>query len=477
MRVLPLAVAVVAAACASEGTPPEPGALSGSIIGNQNPATAYTEALMVKVNNVDNDFCTGVLVAPGVAVTAAHCVAFNPAGVAPRGTWTLTAPNAAGGSQVRTASSGDVMDQGFRSLTRFNYDAHPEYHDIAVVFPDTRFTGITLPTVNGIAPAAGTSVSAIGRQFVSAAATLVRSDPVTLGYVLDGSYPFDFITTRVTDGGDSGGPLFVTGTHTLIATETRFNPGTAKDYWVRFDGAVYTWLNDVVNAHGGWDGSLPIYTPLTLKVAVRDAICDRVQLGCCNNIGAGGGAFNRAQCDTFMADGIENSFAQVATPGINLAKVSVNQLKAQSCVAKLQNLTCPNVGTPAAEYRLAVSECFAAMSGKVALGGACKADLECVPNSYCANPQASGVCTALPALGASCSYGSGFTADTCSNRGSGDTGRYCGPAKKCVSAVASGGGCFANATCGSGNVCSYSFAQSKAVCGATLSDPGLCTYF
>lgn len=477
MRLPVLVLLAAVCACASEQEALPPSAGSQSIIGTQRSAAAYTEALMVQVNNVEADFCTGVLIAPGVAVTAAHCVAFNPAGSAPRGTWTLTAPNAAGGSQTRTASSGDVMDQGFRGLTRFNYDGHPEYHDIAVLFLDTRFTGITLPTLTGNAAAQGASVSAVGRKTVSASSTLVLSAAVSLGYVSDGSYPFDYITNRVTDGGDSGGPLFLEGTHTLVATETRFNPGTSKDYWVRHDGAVYSWLSDMVNAHGGWDGTLPIYTPATLKTAVRDAICDRVQVDCCNNLGAGGAPFNRAQCDTFMADGIENSFAQVAAPGINLAKVTVNQLKAQSCVAKLRNLTCPNVGTPAAEYRLAVSDCFASMTGTVALGGSCKADLECVANSYCAHPQANGVCTALPGLGASCSYGEGTTTDTCSNRGSGDTGRKCGNAFKCVNVATSGGACITNATCGAGTVCSYDVGQAKSVCGATLNDPRLCTYF
>jgi len=103
---------------------------------------------MVKVNNAENDFCSGVMIAPGVAVTAAHCVAFNPKGTAPRGTWTLTAPFASGGAQTRTASAADVMDAAFRNTTRDNYDSFGSLHDIAVIFPDTRFTGITYPTVS-----------------------------------------------------------------------------------------------------------------------------------------------------------------------------------------------------------------------------------------------------------------------------------------------------------------------------------------
>ncbi|MFO0666554.1 MAG: hypothetical protein U0174_21545 [Polyangiaceae bacterium] len=476
MRLWLLTVSALFCACASESAPEsEQGAGTSSIIGTQRDASGYTEGLMVKVNNVENDFCTGVMIAPGVAITAAHCVAFNPQGTSPLGTWTLTAPFASGGSQTRTASTGDVMDQGFRGLTRFNYDSHPEFHDIGVLFPDVRFTGITFPTITGTAPAQGTSVSAVGRKTVNVTAPLVLSAAVSLGYVTDGSYPFDFITSRVTDGGDSGGPLFVNGTHTLIATETRFNPTTAKDYWVRLDGAVYTWLNDVVNSHGGWDGTLPIYTPQTLKVAVRDAICDRVQVGCCNNLGAGGAPFNRAQCNTFMEGGIENSFAQVSAPGVDLSKVTVNQLKAQSCVAKLQNLTCPSVGTPAAEYRLAVSECFAALGGTVAIGSACHTDLECKTGAYC--NQSTAKCTALSALGAVCSNGEGATSDTCSNRGSGDTGRRCGPAFKCVASATAGQACYTNATCGTGTTCSYDFGLSKAVCSAQLNDPQLCTYF
>jgi hypothetical protein len=36
--------------------------------------------------------------------------------------------------------------------------------------------------------------------------------------------------------------LFVSGTHRLVGTETRFDPGQNLDYWTRLEGGVYTWV-------------------------------------------------------------------------------------------------------------------------------------------------------------------------------------------------------------------------------------------
>ena len=71
-------------------------------------------------------------------------------------------------------------------------------------------------------------------------------------YASRGGRALDLKTKHVTDGGDSGGPLFIEGTHKLVGTETRFNPTTNKDFWARLDGAVYTWIAGRVTTHGGW---------------------------------------------------------------------------------------------------------------------------------------------------------------------------------------------------------------------------------
>ncbi|MDB5212169.1 MAG: Trypsin, partial [Myxococcaceae bacterium] len=87
MRRLVLASAALLTAivgCVSrkeEAAPPvaPSGESAQAIITPQRPTKAkqYTEAVLVQVNNPpDNDYCSGVLIAPKVILTAAHCVAF-----------------------------------------------------------------------------------------------------------------------------------------------------------------------------------------------------------------------------------------------------------------------------------------------------------------------------------------------------------------------------------------------------------------
>lgn len=223
------------------------------IIGTQRSAAAYQEAVMVKVNNSYKDFCSGVLIAPKVVLTAAHCIVFNPGG-----TWTITAPFRAGGSQSKTATSGEPMDAAFYGVNYWDYETHNELHDLGLIYLPTAFTGVKYPHLQSAKYTASTStapvyVSAVGRKYVSSTAGLVLSSKVKLSYTTatDG-YTLDYKTPRLTDGGDSGGPLFLEGTHNLVGTEALFNPSRNLDFWARLDGAVYTWISGKVASHGGW---------------------------------------------------------------------------------------------------------------------------------------------------------------------------------------------------------------------------------
>ena len=232
------------------------GESSEAIIGTQRSAAAYSEAVLVKVNNAYGDFCSGVLIAPQVVLTAAHCIVFNPGG-----TWTITAPFTTAGSKTLTARSGEPMEAAFRNVNYWDYETHTELHDLGVVYLDTAFPGVKYPSLSAIqyptsTTAAPVYVSGVGRKYVGVAAGLVLSARVTLSRTTasDG-YIFEYKTKRVTDGGDSGGPLFIEGTHKLVGTEALFDPTKNLDFWARLDGTVNTWISGRVTTHGGWGPS------------------------------------------------------------------------------------------------------------------------------------------------------------------------------------------------------------------------------
>ena len=247
------------------------GKVEAAIVAPQRAASGYPEAVTVKVNNAFNDFCSGVIIAPRVVLTASHCVVFNAGG-----TWTVAAPFASGGTQTRTLSSAEPIDDGFKTLTRDNFDTQDTYRDIGLLYPDTGFNGIAFPTLSATAYATAQTVSAIGRASVSASAGLVLSaaKPLTLPDANSTtSYKMEYSTPKITTDGDSGGPLFIDGTHALVGTERVYD--ATQDYWTELFGATYADIMTKVAAHGGF----AIVSPATSTVAAKATVTFSVTAG------------------------------------------------------------------------------------------------------------------------------------------------------------------------------------------------------
>lgn len=165
-----------------------------SAIQNAAAASGYPEAVLV------NSFCSGVLLAPTVVLTAGHCKAT---------TYTVTAPNAS--NQTATSSH----DQSF-----FQGDPRSS-HDVLLVFLDAPISITTYPTIASDAAAAGTEVVEIGRnENGQITGSLWEStDAVSiLGPGDDLGFPYNYeARPDVSQDGDSGGAIMKKGTHEIVA--------------------------------------------------------------------------------------------------------------------------------------------------------------------------------------------------------------------------------------------------------------------
>jgi hypothetical protein len=257
-----LAVLVAGAGCNGQigGAPgegeaqPPTSALAGSRnAAAQRPGITYPEAVVIEPNDAYAATCTGVLVAPSVVLTAAHCVAF----VASQ-SWQVTAPYATGGVERRTAREGEPMDAAFKNLSRADY-IHYDLRDVGALYLERPFAHVLAAKLDP-APLLVTKeappiyVASVGLAAEGREEGPALSPVTTLEAATGARAALAYATARVTADGESGGPLFVEGTHQLVAVHARAlgGPGDASDLWSRLDGDVYTWLTQKVASHGGW---------------------------------------------------------------------------------------------------------------------------------------------------------------------------------------------------------------------------------
>lgn len=235
-----------------KGDPPESALTGAGQVAPRRSAATYSEAVLVEPDDAYAETCTGVVVAARVVLTAAHCVAF-----VPKRAWKVTAPHATGGVERRTARDGEPMDAAFLNLSPSTYAQH-DVRDVAVIYLDEPFTSVKSATVGPTTftvakDAPPVYVSSVGRSAEGLEAGLALSTATMLDAATGSREAIAYTTARVTAEGESGGPLFVEGTHQLVAVFAGVSADDGqRELWSRLDGEVYTWLTQKVSAHGGW---------------------------------------------------------------------------------------------------------------------------------------------------------------------------------------------------------------------------------
>jgi hypothetical protein len=193
------------------------------------PASDFPEAVQVLSSN-GIDGCTGVLVSPTRALTAGHCLK--------TGKFTIVAPfapRAAGTPAPSVPGHAEEKD-------RIKNHANVENEDVLAITLDKPIQLPSYPELRDLGELEGKPALppaiAVGRAGSDRAAPLVKSKPLTVESASHRGYLTGVLTEIYSEGGDSGGPLFLIEgkKHVLIGVER--NPDGTIELFSRITASV-----------------------------------------------------------------------------------------------------------------------------------------------------------------------------------------------------------------------------------------------
>lgn len=196
--------------------------------------TAYPSAALLNMKAATGGMyaCTASVIAPKVVLTAGHCVDGMVA-------WDVYA-----NGSLRSSTKGETYDWKENGATTVN----PLHHDIGLVY-------LTDPIVLPSYPALATQIAAmgataidVGRIRAGAVTNEIYSAPIKLRSGALVGFPFDYAADGVIEHGDSGGPVFLDGTQTIIAVNSGL--GGNIEVLARVD-LLADWLKARIAAQSG----------------------------------------------------------------------------------------------------------------------------------------------------------------------------------------------------------------------------------
>ncbi len=219
------------AACSSDFSDAEPSVDFEAIIGG-TPATAYPEAayLNIDMSPQGGYACTGALIAPRVVLTAGHCVDGH-------GVWEVYV-----GSSYRKSTNAAVYDWREEGTETVN----PKHHDVGLVFLGDAVTLASYPTLSNAKVPDNTKVINVGRVQNGTVLSAEYQANATISAADRLGYPYDYTSAQVIQPGDSGGPVFLSDSHTIVAVNS--GAGNGIQVLARVD-LVYDWIQGQIAGH------------------------------------------------------------------------------------------------------------------------------------------------------------------------------------------------------------------------------------